>query len=94
MLCSARSFISDHIIVHNCYYLLSLYKNYFDDIVKPENFDFDNILIDKKSHQNILIYDISYKFFFGATPLRVRFNKIDVFIRVYEGTRYVVLFGP
>ena len=33
-------------------------------------------------------------FLFGATPLRVRFNKIDVFIRVYEGTRYVVLFGP
>ena len=26
-------------------------------------------------------------------PLRNRFDKIDEFIRVYDGTRYVVLFG-
>ena len=31
---------------------------YFDDIIKLEDFDLDNILIDKKSHENILIYDI------------------------------------
>ena len=30
---------------------------YFDDIIKIEDFDLDNILID----QNILIYNISYK---------------------------------
>ena len=34
---------------------------YFNDIIKLEDFDFDNILIDEKSHENILIYDISYK---------------------------------
>ena len=34
---------------------------YFDDIYKLEDLDFDNILIDKKSHKNVLIYDISYK---------------------------------
>ena len=28
---------------------------YFDDIIKLENFNFDNILIDDKSHENILI---------------------------------------
>ena len=28
-----------------------------------------------------------------AKPLRVRFDKIDGFIRVYDGTRYLVLFG-
>ena len=35
----------------------------FDDIIKLEDFDFDfdNILIDEKSNENILIYDISYK---------------------------------
>ena len=28
-----------------------------------------------------------------AKPLRIRFNKIDGFIRVYDGARYLVLFG-
>ena len=35
-----------------------------------------------------MIYDISYK------TLRIRFDKIDGSIRVYDGTRYLVLFGP
>ena len=29
----------------------------------------------------------------GGKPLRIRFHKIDRFIRVYDGTRYLVLFG-
>ena len=33
---------------------------YFDDTIKFEDFDSD-ILLDEKSHINILIYDISYK---------------------------------
>ena len=28
---------------------------YFDDIIKLEDFDLDNILIDEKSHENILL---------------------------------------
>ena len=40
---------------HTCYY--------FDDIIKLEDFDIDNILIDGKSHKNILFYDISCKTF-------------------------------
>ena len=28
-----------------------------------------------------------------AKPLRIRFDKIDGFIRVYDGSRYLVLFG-
>ena len=28
-----------------------------------------------------------------AKPLSIRFDKIDGFIRVYDGTRYLVLFG-
>ena len=28
-----------------------------------------------------------------AKPLRIKLDKIDGFIRVYDGTRYLVLFG-
>ena len=31
---------------------------YFNDIIKFGDFDFDNILIDENSHENILIYFI------------------------------------
>ena len=55
---------------------------YFDDIIKLEDFDFDNILIDEKSYKNILIYDISYKTLIGSKPLHIRFDKIDGFIGI------------
>ena len=67
---------------------------YFDDIIKFKDFDFGKILIDEKSHTNILIYDISYKTLIGPKPLRNRFDKIDGFIRIYGGTKYLVLFDP
>ena len=34
---------------------------YFNYIVKIEDFDFNNILLDKKLYENILIYDMAYK---------------------------------
>ena len=34
---------------------------YFDEMIKFEDFDFDNILIDEKSYENILVNKISYK---------------------------------
>ena len=40
-----------------------------------------------------MIYDISYKTLIGSKPLRIRFDKIDGFIRIYDGTRYLTLFG-
>ena len=46
-----------------------------------------NILIDEKSYENISVYNIHTK------PLRIRFDETDGFIRVYDGTRYLVLFG-
>ena len=58
-----------------------------------EDFNFDNILIDEKSYENILVYNISYKTLIGAKPLCISFDKIDGFIRVYDKTRYLVLFG-
>ena len=51
----------------------------------------DNILTDGKSYKNILVY-ISYKTLIDAKPLQIRFNKIDGFVRVYDGTGYLVLF--
>ena len=57
-----------------------------------EHFDIDNILVDEQSHENILIYGISYKTLIDSKPLRIRFNKIDGFIRIYDRTRYLTLF--
>ena len=44
---------------------------YFNDIIKIEDFDLDNILIDKKSYKNILVYNISYKSLIDSKPLRI-----------------------
>ena len=60
---------------------------YFDYITKLEDFIIDKILVDEKSHKNILIYDIS------SNPLRIRFDKIDGFIRIYDRTRYLTWLG-
>ena len=67
--------------------------SFLDDIIKFEDFSFDNISIDKKSHPNILIYEISYKNLTGPKSLRIKFNNIDGFIRISNGARYLVLFG-
>ena len=66
---------------------------YFDDITILQDFNFDNILIDEKSHESILIYDISYKILIGSKPLRIRFDRIDAIIRIYDGTRCLTLFA-
>ena len=58
-----------------------------------EDFVLDNVLVDEKSYENILVNNILCKNLVVAKPLRIRFNKIDEFIRVYDGTRYLVLFG-
>ena len=58
-----------------------------------EDFDFDNILIDKKTNEHILIHNISYITLLAAKPLHIRFNKTDGFIAVYDERRYSVLFS-
>ena len=40
-----------------------------------------------------MICDISYKTLIGPKPLRIKFDKINGFIRTYEGTRYLTLFS-
>ena len=49
---------------------------YVDDIIKIKVFNLDNILIDEKWYEKILVYNISYKNLVGK-PLRIRFGKID-----------------
>ena len=70
---------------------------YFDDIIRIGNFDFSNILLRKKSnenlYENILIYDISYRAFMGAKLLGISSDKVDGFIKIYDRTRYLVLFN-
>ena len=58
--------------------------NYFDGLIKIEDFNFSNILINEKSCKNTLVYDISCKTLIGARTLRIRFEKINGFIRVYD----------
>ena len=42
-------------------------------------------------HENILIYDISNKTLLGTKPLHDKILKIDGFIKILYGTRYVTL---
>ena len=82
-----RNYELKEISIINCIFY------YFNDIIKFKDFDLDNILIDEKSYGNILIYNISYKTLVGAKPLHIRFDIINRFIRVYDGTRCLELFG-
>ena len=48
--------------------------------------------MNEKVHKKTLIYDISYKTFMGEKPLLIRCDRIDGFIKVFDGTRYLVIF--
>ena len=37
---------------------------------------------------------MTYKTLIGAKQLRIRFDKVHQFIRVYDGSRYLELFFP
>ena len=63
------NFLKNSIKICKCYC--------FDNIIKLEDFDYNNILIDEKSHENILIHDTSYKTLIGLKPLHIRFHKIE-----------------
>ena len=66
---------------------------YFDDEIKDIDINFSDILLDEKLYENISVYDISYNTSTGPKPLRIRFDKIDRFIRVRGGEfRHLVLF--
>ena len=64
---------------------------YFDDIININNLNLNNILLNEKSYQNILIYNIWYKTPYGAKPLGIIYDKVDGFIRKYDGIKYLAL---
>ena len=41
-----------------------------------------------------MTYDISYETLIRSKHLLIKFDEIDGFIRIYDETRYLVLFGP
>ena len=47
-------------------------RSYFNDIIKIEDFDFNNILLHEKSYKITLVYVISYKTFIVPKPVRIR----------------------
>ena len=51
----------------------------------------EKTLLDEKSYENILVYNILYKRFMDAKPLRIRFNKVDGIIKIYDRIRYLEL---
>ena len=61
--------------------------------IKIGDSNLDDIFVDEKPYKNVLVDKISCKTLIGAKALRIRFDKVDGFIRVYNGARYLVLFG-
>ena len=61
--------------------------------MKARDIDSENILLDKKIYKTILIYDISHKTFMGSKPLCIWLDKIDGFIKIYDGITYFVILG-
>ena len=69
----------------------------YDNIMRVIDIGFSDILLNEKSnktYENILIYDISYETFQSAKPLHIWFEEIDELIKIFDGIRYLVLFGP
>ena len=65
--------------------------------MKIEDFDLKYVLIDEnhsiqyeqtKSFKNTLVYNISYKILIDYKPISIRFDKLEGFISVGDGTRY------
>ena len=71
---------------------------YFEPVIRfwDRDINFSDILLDKnwykEKNENILVYDISYKTSTGARLLCIRLDKIDVFIKIHDKIRYLVLF--
>ena len=53
---------------------------YFDEIIKSEDFDLDNVLVNEKSYKNIFVYNILYKALISDKLLCIKFDKIDGFM--------------
>ena len=52
-------------------YQLNIACYIFNDIIKIEDFDLDNVLIDEESIENILVFKISFKCLIDSKRLRI-----------------------
>ena len=66
---------------------------YIDGMIKIKGFVFDNILIDEKSYKIILVYSIHGKALFDSISLRIRFDEMHGFIKIYVEITYLLLLG-
>ena len=59
--------------------------------MKVGDINVDRILLDKKSYENIFLFNILYKKYMDAKPLRIRFDKVDGIIKIHGRIRYLEL---
>ena len=70
---------------------------FFNDIIRIENFDVNNIKIDEKLYKNILIYYIRYvtikkdQNVYSVNPLYLGFNKMNGCFEGINGNKYLTL---
>ena len=72
---------------------------FFNDIINIENFDLNNIKIDKMSYQNILIYyigyvtikDLKYVKIYSVNHLYLTFSKVNGCFEEINGNKYLTL---
>ena len=74
-------------------YIKSCEYYHFDNTIKFKGFDFDDILLNKKSYENILFNDVLYKILLGTKLLYIMFDKADGSFKDYDGAKFLVLFG-
>ena len=58
------------------------------------DFDLANISVKGQLYENMFLYDISDKNLIGPKLSRIRHDKIDGFIKIYSGSKYLVLLVP
>ena len=80
-----------HININNSTYY------FFNDIIIIENFDPNDITMDKKSYKNILIYYIGYVTIkeyiklFSVNPLYLIFRYVNEYFEVINGNKFLKL---
>ena len=57
---------------------------YFDDIININDLDLSNILLNEKSFEILLIYDVAYKTVCSVKPLLIIFDKVN---EIYQKIR-------
>ena len=50
--------------------------------MKVEDINFNNILLDERSYENVLVHNILYKKIMDGEPLCIRFHKVKFIIEL------------